>query len=164
LQQDARSVAVKGALHFEDGTVAADEAVFVAVIEDFFGQSRFAGFEFGLGGEIEIEWFLLVENGKKPIFELERAARGDAFLVGEHLLAASADGFGDAADFEETAVKSGEENLCAADVERIGHCDDTTHAALQERRRDGGERVFGFVIEGGGLAGVEDDGGYGVIV
>jgi len=164
LEENAWGVAVKGALHFEDGAVATDEAVFVAIIENFFWQSRFVRLEFGLGGESEIERFLLVEDGKKPVFEFERAARGDAVLVGEHLLAAGADGFADAAGFEEAAVKGWQKDLCAAYVERIGHGDDAAHAALQKRGRDGGEGVFGFVIEHGRLAGVEDDGGHGVIV
>jgi len=33
---------------------------------------------------------------------------------------------------------------------------------LQEGGGGGGDGVFGFVVEGGRLAGVEDDGGYGV--
>ena len=61
-------------------------------------------------------------------------------------------------------VERREEGLGPADIKGVGHGDDASHATLQKGGGDGGKGVFGFVVEGAGLAGVEDDGGDDIFV
>ena len=165
LDENAGRVAMQRPLQLEQRAVPPDEAVRVGRIARLLGQHLSGGgLDRGsLRREREVQRFLLVQDGDDPVVQRELAASTDPTGMGQHLLPPGPDGLGDTARPEQPTVERRQESLRGADVDRVRHRHDAPHARSQQRRGHRCERVLGPLVEHGRLAGVQDDGGHGVL-
>ena len=141
VDEDGRGRGQHRAFEREHRGIAADEAVGVLRVAGLVGQEvGSAVVRTGRGPrEREPENFLLVQDRYDPVFQGELAAGADPVLLGQHLLAAFADGLCRVAALKQGPVERGDELFGRADAHRVGHRRDAAHARLDQSARDGRE-------------------------